>query len=384
MRVIVVKKNRALELFCQEPFRLFFPLGLLCQFVGVSHWAFYYWGWIDNYSGYFHAFVQIQLYETAFVVGFLAMALPRFWEAPSARAGEVFVGVALLLLAAFAALSDSWLVARLAYLVLLLVFSAFLCRRFFQRADHLPPVFVFIPFGLVAGIAGAVMAIWPLSPWVGLGEALLTQGMLLALVWAVSGYLGPRLLYGEREEVPTIGGAARRQRLVFLLFAVALLASFFLEVAWSVLWGRLLRAALLCGYLLAKRFYRLPQRRHAPLYALFLALWCAPLGTLLAALWPAAQTAALHVIFLGSFGLATVAISSRVISAHCDGEEAWDGGASPLAWVCLLLVGALVLRVMADGFPAHYFALLHVSALLWMGGQALWALHFVPLLGRSE
>ena len=90
-----MKKSLTLALCCQEPFRLFFLFGLLCQFVGVSHWALYYWGWIANYSGYFHAFVQIQLYETAFVIGFLGMALPRFWEAPGAQVAEVFVGVAL-------------------------------------------------------------------------------------------------------------------------------------------------------------------------------------------------------------------------------------------------------------------------------------------------
>ncbi len=373
-----------LALCCQEPFRLFFPLGLLCQFVGVSHWAFYYWGWIASYSGYYHSFVQIQLYETAFVVGFLAMALPRFWEAPSAQIGEIAVATALFFLAAVAALTGYWTVARGAYLVLLILFATFLCRRFFQRQDHLPPVFIFIPLGLAAGIAGAAMAIWPLSPWVGLGEALLTQGMLLLLLWAVSGYLGPRLLYGERAEAATVGGAARRQRVALVLFGVALLGSFCIEVAWSVLWGRLLRAALLGGYLLAMGFYRLPQRRHAPLYALLFALWCAPLGTLLAALWPAAQTGALHVLFLGSFGLATTAISSRVISAHCDAEQAWSGEHSPLGRVFLLLVLALVLRLAADGWPAHYFALLHAGALLWIGGQVLWTLRFVPLLGRVE
>jgi uncharacterized protein involved in response to NO len=379
-----VKKSLTLALCCQEPFRLFFLFGLLCQFVGVSHWALYYWGWIANYSGYFHAFVQIQLYETAFVIGFLGMALPRFWEAPGAQVAEVFVGVALFFLAALAALADSWPVARGAYLLLLLLFAVFLGRRFFQRADHLPPVFVFIPFGLGAGVAGAAMAIWPLSPWVGLGDMLLTQGMLLLLVWAVSGYLGPKLLYGEREEVPTIGAGARRQRLLFSLFALFLLASFCLEASWSERWGKVLRAVLLCGYLLVMGFYRLPHRRHAPLYALLLALWCAPFGTLLAALWPVAQKGLLHVVFIGSFALATTAISSRVIAAHCDAEEAWSGESSPLLWVFLLLILALLTRLAADGFPAHYFALLHASALLWMGGQALWALRFIPLLRRVE
>jgi len=379
-----VKKGFSFALCCQDPFRLFFPLGLLCQFIGVSHWAFYYWGWLDSYSAYYHAFVQIQLYETAFIVGFLGMALPRFWESAGPRSGEVIVGLVLFFIALLAAQLEQWTLARVAYLVLLLLFSAFLFLRFWRREDNLPPVFSLIALGLCAGIAGAAMAIWPLSPWVGFGEALLTQGMLLVLLWAVSSYLGPRLLYGERDEVPTVGSSARWQRGVLLFFGLALLGSFCIEMAWSMPWGRLLRAALLSGYLLAKGFYRLPHRRHAPLYALFFALWCAPLGTLLSALWPAGQVGALHVIFLGSFGLATTVISSRVISAHCDAEEEWSGGDSRLGPVFLLLVLALLLRLGAEMLPLYYFALLHASALLWMGGQALWALRFIPLLRRVE
>jgi uncharacterized protein involved in response to NO len=382
--VIDVKKSLSFGLCCQDPFRLFFPIGLLCQFIGVSHWAFYYWGWLDSYSGYYHAFVQIQLYETAFVVGFLGMALPRFWESAGPRGGEVIAGLALLLLALLAALLEQWTLARVAYFVLLLLFSAFLILRFLRREDNLPPVFSLIALGLFAGITGAAMAIWPLSPWVGFGEALLTQGMLLMLLWAVSGYLAPRLLYGERDEAQTVGSAARRQRAVLLLFGLSVLGSFCIEMAWSMQWGRLLRAALLSGYLLTKGFYRLPHRRHAPLYALFFALWCAPLGTLLSALWTAGQMGALHVIFLGSFGLATTVIASRVISAHCDAEEEWSGGGSRLGLVFLLLVLALLLRLGAEVLPLYYFAFLHASALLWMGGQGLWALRFIPLLRRVE
>jgi hypothetical protein len=96
-------------------FVCFFAIGLLCQFMGVSHWDFYYWGWLDSYSGYYHAFVQIQLYEKAFVVGFLGMALPRFWESVGPRGGEVVAGLALLILELLAALLEQWTLARVAY-----------------------------------------------------------------------------------------------------------------------------------------------------------------------------------------------------------------------------------------------------------------------------
>ena len=84
-----------------EPFRIFFPLGILCGLVGVSHWLWYYAGLTETYSCQYHGLFQIQGFETGFAAGFLMTALPRFLEVPGARPWEVFLGLFFFLLKIF-------------------------------------------------------------------------------------------------------------------------------------------------------------------------------------------------------------------------------------------------------------------------------------------
>ena len=48
-------RSKAIDLICNEPYRLFFPLGVLIGMLGTSHWLLYALGWTQSYSGFFHA-----------------------------------------------------------------------------------------------------------------------------------------------------------------------------------------------------------------------------------------------------------------------------------------------------------------------------------------
>ena len=43
-----------------DPYRLFFPLGILLGIAGVAVWPAYHFGWTEGYSGRAHAFVQAE------------------------------------------------------------------------------------------------------------------------------------------------------------------------------------------------------------------------------------------------------------------------------------------------------------------------------------
>src|SRR5215472_4982300 len=70
-----------------DPYRLFFPLGIVLGAMGVSIWPLYYYGFTEGYSGRAHAFVQTDGFLYAFIAGFLLTAVPRFTgtEPPSRR-----------------------------------------------------------------------------------------------------------------------------------------------------------------------------------------------------------------------------------------------------------------------------------------------------------
>ena len=85
-----------------DPYRLFFPLGILMGVAGVMIWPLYYWNVIGWYNGRSHAFVQTDCFLYAFIVGFLWTAVPRFTGAPGPARPIQFVVAALLVAQAIA------------------------------------------------------------------------------------------------------------------------------------------------------------------------------------------------------------------------------------------------------------------------------------------
>src|SRR5215472_19312449 len=79
-----------------EPFRIFFPLGVLFAWIGVGHWLMYATGVSANYSCKFHGLVQMQAFMMAFAIGFLLTAVPRRTQSPIIGRVEMAAFVAAL------------------------------------------------------------------------------------------------------------------------------------------------------------------------------------------------------------------------------------------------------------------------------------------------
>ena len=90
-----MKKN--LEFIFQEPYRFFFPLGILMGAIGVGHWLMYSIGWLKTYSSEFHSSIQMETYMACFVIGFLLTAMPRFAQANHATKREFFLFAFLMI-----------------------------------------------------------------------------------------------------------------------------------------------------------------------------------------------------------------------------------------------------------------------------------------------
>ena len=63
--------------FAAEPFRLFFPLGILASFLGVLMWPAFFQGWIPFYPLEAHARMMVLGFGACFITGFLGTAGPR-------------------------------------------------------------------------------------------------------------------------------------------------------------------------------------------------------------------------------------------------------------------------------------------------------------------
>jgi uncharacterized protein involved in response to NO len=372
------------HLIRSEPFRIFFPIGILLGFIGVSHWGWYYSGLTDTYSCNYHGLMQIQGFEMAFVAGFSMTAFPRFLETPPARWWEFSLALLLLVGTSAGLYFENWTVAETSSALLAALLLTFCLSRYLTRRDDPPAEFALIPFGLAFAFAGALLVLHPVDGFLKLGQRLVEQGTLLCFLLAYGSYLGPRLIHGKPPA--DIDGPGSTSPHVYLIAAgIAFLISFLIESAWSEQAGRLLRAASLTAYAFrVVPILTLPSLRRFSAWLLWSGFWCLLAGQWLAGIFPDYEIVALHLTFIGGFSTITLVIATRVISAHCGPESMWSGKARALKAIGLFLLAALLSRVTSDFFPDYYFGMLHVAAGFWMVAALIWGFAYIPKLTRRE
>src|SRR3954464_3289505 len=88
-------KRAGLKELGQEPYRLFFPLGVATGIVGALMWPLHFAKLIALYPGQAHAHVMALGMFGAFIFGFLGTAMPRMLSAPALGVRNVLVLAAL-------------------------------------------------------------------------------------------------------------------------------------------------------------------------------------------------------------------------------------------------------------------------------------------------
>jgi uncharacterized protein involved in response to NO len=367
----------------REPFRLFFPLGIALAWGGVGHWLTYATGLTTTYSCNAHALVQVQGFILSFATGFLFTAIPRRTESAPPPALALGVTATLLVVGATAALRESWSVAEAATLGVLATLVGFALRRFVGAASNRrpPAAFVLVPAGIVQGAVGAVIVggavdVGPLG--LRLGRLLLTQGLLLSLVAGVGGLVLP--LMAGAPPPPDLGSSPRERRraIVYGAGALALVATFVAEAAGWERSAPLLRAALVATALgLGAGAWRRPARAGWNRQVAWIAVWLTPLGVALSGLLPDYRVPALHVTFIGGFGLLAVAVATHVTASHLELPHLRDGRSRLMAFVAVTMLVALVGRVTADAMRT-YFEHLGAAALAWIIASGVWVAVLLP------
>src|SRR5262245_23957915 len=116
------KRRVAFSDFGREPFRIFFPAGVLAGIVGVSLWPLYFTHVLEFYPGLGHARIMAYGLFGGFIFGFLGTAMPRMLSANPLRIIEVIplVLIHAVMVASFAAAKI--FAGDVLFLVLLAVF----------------------------------------------------------------------------------------------------------------------------------------------------------------------------------------------------------------------------------------------------------------------
>jgi uncharacterized protein involved in response to NO len=373
----------------REPFRIFFPLGVLFAWIGIGHWLLYATGVTQTYSCLFHGLLQMQAFMMAFAVGFLLTAVPRRTQSAPPSTLELTAAVLALVTTAAAAISERWRLAEAAYAIVFVLLLQFAVRRFLgQRAGRRPPAaFVLIPMGVLHGLGGAALIAASTAPhapaWtMALGRLLVEQGVFLCFAVGVGGLVLP--LMDGAPPPPDLGSSRRETRtaLAYAATGVLIFTSFLLEQWGWVRGGPLLRAAMVVvGFTLGGSAWHRPATPGVHRQLVWLAVWLMPVGLLISALWPDYRVPALHILFIGGFGLMAFAVATHVALSHLNLEAAALGRPPAVIVLGAAFLLSMFARLAAD-FSDSYFDHLAWAAAIWLTGSAVWLAFLGPKLLR--
>jgi uncharacterized protein involved in response to NO len=363
----------------REPFRLFFPLGVVLAWIGIGHWIAYWAGWIGSYSCLAHGLVQIQGFLLAFALGFLLTAIPRRTESAPAPAWGLAAAVTALATTTIAAFADRWWIAEGASIAIVLGMVAFAVRRFAGAgAGRRPPApFVLIPIALGCNVGGGVLIAWGTSQsgaaWgITLGRLLVEQGLFLCLVMGAGALVLPLMAGASPPADIGSSPAIARQAVAYAAAGLLVVATLVAESAGSERLAPIVRGVVVASMLaVGAGVARRPQKPGWNRRVAWLAVWLVPAGIVLAGLVPDYRVPALHVTFIGGFGLLAFAVATHVTAAHLELESIRDGRSRLVAIVAGASLVAMLGRVTADA-TRTYFEHLAASGAIWIVGSAIW------------
>jgi uncharacterized protein involved in response to NO len=371
-----------------DPYRIFFPLGIVLGAMGVSIWPLYYYGFTEGYSGRAHAFVQTDGFLYAFIAGFLLTAVPRFTgtEPPSRRVQYVLA--AIIAICAITFEFQFFIAGQTLFVVAHLMLLTLIIRRFRQRRQNPPETFPMVGLGLLCGTLAALInagIAWNIvGPfWDPLGKRLLTEGMVLLLVLGIGGFLGPRLLgFAQLPQFTNIQRttehAENKRTLFYKIAGLIIVLSLIAEYGFGLSAMAFVRAIDTSIVILSTlQPWRLPAVRTTLAWCVWCAHWFVILAVWIVAIVPRYRIDFLHILFIGGFTLLILAVGTRVTLSHGGYALAQERRSWPLRIGISTGLVALLARLGAPFSGFTYFAHLAWAAILWIGGILFWGSYLV-------
>ncbi len=377
----------------RQPYRVFFPLGLLLGWAGVLHWLLHATDLLRDYRPLFHSITQIQGFMMCFAMGFLFTAIPRRTGTAPPAAWEMIAGIVLPVGLTIAAWFESRTLPQVLWLVLVGVLLAFVQKRLMSdEATRKPPVgFIWIPIALGMGIAGSVMV--AMVAWLGangltiytLGRLFLLQGLFIGLIAGVGSMILPLITRGESSTDGAQDLAGWLAQVGHIGAAVILVISFWIENMGWTRSGLGLRAAVVLFLLVGTaKIWRLPTRAGWHRWLVWFSAWALPIGYAVAAVFPDQQKAGLHLVFIGGFTLMALSVAAHVTLAHGGFDSLVNGRPWQVPLYGSLLLVAAALRGLVDFDPHGYFKWIGLSSAAFLLGTVFWAWLVVPKLLSSS
>lgn len=378
----------ALNDTASEPFRIFFPAGVLAGIVGVVLWPLYFWGVLEFYPGQTHARIMAYGLFGGFIFGFLGTAMPRMLSSNSFRLVEVIPLVTLHLAMVFSLAAGKVFLGDVLFLLLLASFFSCVAIRATRRKDMPPPGFVLVGVAFLCIVAGTILSIIQNFRdidifWITLQRLLSYQGFVLLPILGIGPFILPRFFgMTNTHDFPEALVPARgwiKKALLALAIAAIVIGSFFMEASGWLRSAHALRFAATLFYLILEMpFHRAPKAGNALGASIRIAFIGVLGGFLAVTLFPAYRVSLLHLTLVGGFAIVMFVVATRVVFGHSGniallkGRNRWM-----LVAVGLMLFG-MATRMSGDFWPSlmqsHYI----YGAILWIAGVMLWSAYVLP------
>ena len=371
-------------MWAREPYRLFFPLGIIASVIGVSLWGLLHGGMLPWYPGEAHARLMVEGFMGAFIIGFLGTAFPRLVGTPPCTKAEVslLAGLWVIAVACHAtnriAAGDVWFALTLVALI-----HSLGARWIFLSKDVPPPGFPLAVIGIAGGAAGAILlacgSLTILSSFTtNFARLLLYQGLPILPILGIAPFLWPRF-FGRPsphnfDESPTLPPGWKNQAATAAIIGLAMIATWAWEADGHVAQAHGARALVILIWAgIATPVLRAASRPGTAANALRWAVLSMIGGCVLAALYPGARIGSIHFVLVSGIGLITLVVASRVVLGHAGQLQQITGKLVWLRWITGLLLFAAATRAVVDFVPKvkvshHIYALSMwiVVALIWM------------------
>src|SRR5262249_51933567 len=281
-------------------------------------------------------------------------------------------------------------VAQAAYASLFALLLQFAIRRFVGRVSgrRPPAAFVLIPIGVLQGLSGAglIAAVPALHarPWaLRLGPLLVEQGVFLCFTVGVGSLILPLMSGAPPPADLDSSPREHAKALAYTGIGLTFFASFVLE---SAGWSRgapLLRAAVDALGLGIGGGLAWPGKPGIHRRLAWVSMCMMPVGLAASGLLPDYRVPALHILFIGGFGLLAFAVATHVSLSHLDLQDLALG--RPPAVVILAISFGLALAArLAAGASRFYVGHRGWAAGCWLFGSAVWLIFIGRRLFRPK
>lgn len=364
-----------LKSIINEPYRLFFPLGVLYLLMGALVWVPLIWN-PGIYPVLAHRFLMLNGFVGSFVGGFLMTAVPKFSRTESANPIEVSLYFFITLTGLVFAIYDYEFATQIFSAMQAGTILSFLLRRIFKRQVNPPYSFVFIFVGLVLWIFSAIAgAFHDLEAF----KNLHYEGAIAAIILGV----GSRLIPGILGHVEIVSAQRTRYEkpisllstvpVPFFFLIATFVGSYFLEENVGN-YLRLLDVGIVALYFW--KLYQFPKIRTSLTWSIWISAWLIVLSFLLKATWTEGMIHASHSFFINGIVLLSLLIATRVLQSHGPQDNKLEN-LRLLYVVTALIVFSAATRLSAFLMPETYLRHLSYASILLCLAVCLWGFRYL-------